>query len=208
MLTDIIPRNFISSNNTINYFKDENKLMPWITDLMRPMLINDINNKSNNFYIYSDDAVYSGTQMYFNLNDIIFNIEEWDSNINKNINRYEVGIFIPYISQNGLDRFLSRSDIDYFSILFFDNVFIKNVNIYFDHKIADSLSINTNLVHGRIGGNILSKNNICNENFYLPYIEPCLTNNDPQNTCIIPPYKKQFLNDYRAKNLRVYPYNE
>lgn len=101
----------------------------------------------------------------------------------------EIGIFIPYMSILGKDNILSTSLLEKYRIFYVDNFFEAYSNIYFDHKIADIISVNEDLIRGRISQEFRN-NNECYTNFYLPYINICLYDKDPQNGCIYPPYKK------------------
>ena len=105
--------------------------------------------------------------------------------------RYEIGIFIPYASSKSIKYLFEGASMNKFAFFYVDKVFNSRM-IYFDHKIADLISVNTSIIQGYTG----------KDEDYLPYINACLYLEDPTK-CAFPPYKNKTSDTNMFKNLRL-----
>lgn len=202
--------------NIINYISDvyrgstikipylklgEENSINWINKLTFPLFMTPEEmgyTSEGNFLFFSDDVVYSATQLNDNLQDI-YNIFFEKETTLKTFGRMEIGIFIPYMSILGKNNLLSSSILQKYKIFYADILFDAYTNIYFDHKIADMISVNEDLIRGKIKPEFIYDS----DNSYIPYINKCIYDKDPQNHCIFPPYKTYKNNNIKSKNINL-----
>jgi len=188
------------------------KSVNWITNLIKDLLMKpeELGIKYNgNFYIFSDDAVYSGSQFSNNIDEILKYIDYLNPNMIGST--YQIGIFMPYMSKLAMDKLKNNQNIRKYSIFYVNNFFEANTNIYFDHKIADYLSVNTRLIHGYLNpddDDEENDNTYCDSKFFYPYIKHCENVEDSDIECLHPPYKPKFdtqINFDSVINVSKYP---